>query len=213
LGHIADEEQLTTLLRMAASANGQPTQLWLNHAIYCLLIDYLRATSSNKSNMIASGDSGGATKSCSVNSMFTHGATGSRYDDILRSVGSEPEAGSSGINGAGSGPSGHMNSTGSSSSGTLSYLKSKMKMGQVSKKLPPMTVPPELLAYEQAKLAAESLKVDQHVDDLLELFENPNSESVPPVLKKAWPSISRYEMHLNKFIVPKNNFVYLHITV
>ena len=67
-----------------------------------------------------------------------------------------------------------MNSTGSSSSGTLSYLKSKMKMGQVSKKLPPMTVPPELLAYEQAKLAAESLKVDQHVDDLLELFENPN---------------------------------------
>ncbi len=60
----------------------------------------------------------------------------------------------------------------------------------------------ELLAFEQAKLAAESLKVDQHVDDLLELFENPNSESVPPVLKKAWPSISRYEMHLNKFIVP-----------
>ena len=44
-------------------------------------------------------------------------------------------------------------------------------------------MPPELLA-------AESLKVDQHVDDLLELFENPNSESVPTVLKKAWPSIS-----------------------
>jgi hypothetical protein len=194
LGHIADEEQLTTLLRMAASANGQPTQLWLNHAIYCLLIDYLRATSSNKSNMIASGDSGGASKSCSVNSMFTHGATGSRYDDILRSVGSEPEAGSSGINGAGSSPSSHMNSTGSSSSNTLSFFKSKMKMGQVSKKLPPMAVPPELLAYEQAKLAAESLKVDQHVDDLLELFENPNSESVPPVLKKAWPSISRYDL-------------------
>ena len=51
-------------------------------------------------------------------------------------------------------------------------------------------MPPELLAYEQTKLAAESLKVDQHVDDLLELFENPNSESVPTVLKKAWPSIS-----------------------
>ena len=29
-------------------------------------------------------------------------------------------------------------------------------------------MPPELLAYEQTKLAAESLKVDQHVDNLLE---------------------------------------------
>ncbi|KAI9556663.1 hypothetical protein GHT06_016453 [Daphnia sinensis] len=186
LGHIADEQQLTTLLRMAASASGQPSQMWLNHAIYCLLIDYLRASSTNKSNSIASGESAGASKSCSVNSVFTHGASGSRYDDILRSVCSEPEAGSSGSNGASSGPSSHVNSS-------LSHmlpLKPKMKMGQVSKKLPPMTVPPELLAYEQAKLAAESLKVDQHVDDLLELFENPNSESVPPVLKKAWPSIS-----------------------
>lgn len=50
LGHIADEQQLTTLLRMAASVNGQPSQMWLNHAIYCLLIDDLRDSSTNRSN-------------------------------------------------------------------------------------------------------------------------------------------------------------------
>lgn len=193
LGHIADQQQLTTLLRLAASASGQSSQLWLNHAIYCLLIDYLRAGTGHKSttnsgNAGGNGpinESGGPTKSCSINSVFSHGATGSsRYDDILRSVVSEPEAGSSGSSNGGGG-------NGTSLSHLQHNLKQKMKMGQVSKKLPPMTVPPELLSYEQAKLAAESLKVDQHVDDLLELFENPNSESVPPVLKKAWPSISR----------------------
>ena len=196
LGHIADEEQLTTLLRLAASSSGQPSQLWLNHAIYCLLIDYLRASStSHKSGGSGSGSGGGANESAvsaktssSVNSIFsTHsGPSGSRDDELLRSViGGEPEAGSSG-----SSPSSVTSGSGGSLSNLLP-LKPKIKMGQVSKKLPPMAIPAELLSYEQAKLAAESLKVDQHVDDLLELFENPNSESVPPVLKKAWPSISR----------------------
>lgn len=52
----------------------------------------------------------------------------------------------------------------------------------------------DMLAYETAKLAETQLKMDQHVDDLLELFDQPHvigGESVPPVLKKAWPSISR----------------------
>ena len=199
LGHIADEQQLTTLLRLAASASGQPSQLWLNHAIYCLLIDYLRASSSfkssmgdgnesfrasssYKSNMGGSNESSNSLQDVFVGSVFAQNVAGSKYDNILRSVVSEPEPGSSGSNGASSSPSGGLSN--------FLALKPKMKMGQVSKKLPPMTVPPELLAYEQAKLAAESLKVDQHVDDLLELFENPNSESVPTVLKKAWPSIS-----------------------
>ena len=47
LGHITDEQQLTTLLRLGA-ANGHQSassnQRWLNHAIYCLLVDYLRIT-------------------------------------------------------------------------------------------------------------------------------------------------------------------------
>lgn len=198
LGHIADEEQLTTLLRLAASSSGQPSQLWLNHAIYCLLIDYLRASNTTTSHKAGSGGSSSssntetacpASKSSSVNSIFSAQAGGqsqsSRYDDLLRSVIGEPEAGSSG-----SSPS-SVTSGGSSSMSNLLPLKPKLKMGQVSKKLPPMLIPAELYSYEQAKIAAESLKVDQHVDDLLELFENPNSESVPPVLKKAWPSISR----------------------
>jgi hypothetical protein len=67
----------------------------------------------------------------------------------------------------------------------------KWKWDRFQRNYHPWLYLPELLAYEQAKLVAESLKVDQHVNDLLELFENPNSESVPPVLKKAWPSISR----------------------
>lgn len=197
LGHIADEEQLTTLLRLATSSSGQPSQLWLNHAIYCLLIDYLRASSSITTSHKPGSGSGSssntetaspASKSYSVNSIFSAQAGGqsqsSRSANFLRSFIGEPEAGSSG-----SSPS-SVNS-GSSSMSNLLPLKPKLKMGQVSKKLPPMLIPAELYSYEQAKIAAESLKVDQHVDDLLELFENPNSESVPPVLKKAWPSISR----------------------
>ena len=45
LGHITDETQLTTLLRLGAANGHHATsnnQRWLNHAIYCLLVDYLR---------------------------------------------------------------------------------------------------------------------------------------------------------------------------
>ena len=44
------------------------------------------------------------------------------------------------------------------------------------------------MTYDEPKSSSDA-RVDQHVDDLMELFQNPNSDSVPPVLKKAWPSI------------------------
>lgn len=172
LGHIADEKQLTTLVRLAASAARRPGQLWLNHAIYCLIVDYLR---------IGSTTSG---ESCNNGAGPSGHRPASSYEDILRSVVSEPEAGSSGT----AGPSS------SSSANSLPNLLSLKPTGSSKVKLTSKkqtVAPAELLAYEQAKIAAESLKVDHHMEDLMELFENPNSDSVPPVLKKAWPSISR----------------------
>ena len=166
LGHIADEKQLTTLLRLAANAARKPGQLWLNHAIYCLIIGYLRISSKT-------------SEPCNGS---TSQRAGSTYEDILRTVVSEPEPGSSGA----AGPS---TSSSTTSLPNLLSLKPVAKMKMTGKKHTLVT--PELLAYEQAKLAAESLKVDHHMEDLMELFENPNSDSVPPVLKKAWPSISR----------------------
>ena len=64
----------------------------------------------------------------------------------------------------------------------------KLKVVRLSEKLPPMTVPVELTAYESV--------MDELPDNFLQLFQSSpdpsggGDDSVPPVLKKAWPSIS-----------------------
>ena len=81
--------------------------------------------------------------------------------------------------------------------GTATPTSSAAGPAMPTKTIPP-GVPHELLVYEQTKSSmAASIKLDQHVvDDILELFDNPNSDAVPPVLKKAWPSISRWVARL-----------------
>ena len=56
---ITNEKQLTTLLRLAVNGQ-QSSQLWLNHAIYCLVVDCLRLPSNAKT-----------TSAQAVNSIFS----------------------------------------------------------------------------------------------------------------------------------------------
>ena len=147
LGHmVEDERQLATLLRLAASSSSSQS-VWLNHAIYCLLKDVLRAGGNASSN--SGGASGTSRKTKS----------------------------------SGSGGSGQQQESGAGK-------HAKLKVVRLSEKLPPMTVPVELAAYESLKMD------DQNVDEFLQLFHSSDmvssvvDDSVPPVLKKAWPSIS-----------------------
>ena len=77
---------------------------------------------------------------------------------------------------------------------SIPKISGKMPAPSTSSASTSSTLAKDLLAYKAAKLAETQFKMDQHVDDLLELFAQPHvigGESVPPVMKKAWPSISR----------------------
>ncbi len=166
LAQITDQQQLTTLLRLAVHGK-KSSQLWLNHAIYCLLVDCLKW---NKNQV----------KMTSTATMFAP-----RYESTRSTPDLDPVSG------------------GSSTNGTPVLTKKQMAAAAAPPKVIPPGIPHELLVYEQTK---SSMKLDKHVDDILELFDNPNSESVPPVLKKAWPSISRFVD-----FIPSVNFIHFKV--
>lgn len=117
-----------------------------------------------------------------------------RYDQLLRSVVTGdvvPTAGQAGSSKSKSSAGFGIQSFAAPSAGANSSSASTGKKSSSGT----LTVTPESFAAETvAKLGEAQLKLEQHVDDLLELFDQPHvigNESVPPVLKKAWPSISR----------------------